>query len=42
MDSYQIWADMLGDQSYTFDALLPYFQEENFTAANPTLRPSEC
>ena len=25
--SYQQWADQVGDQSYTFDELLPYFQK---------------
>ncbi|KAI4129721.1 MAG: hypothetical protein LQ338_002105 [Usnochroma carphineum] len=25
--SYQQWADQVGDQSYTFDRLLPYFQK---------------
>ncbi|QSZ37525.1 hypothetical protein DSL72_008623 [Monilinia vaccinii-corymbosi] len=25
--SYQRWADAVGDQSYTFDGLLPYFQK---------------
>ncbi|CZT52318.1 probable choline dehydrogenase [Rhynchosporium secalis] len=26
-ESYQQWADAVGDQSYTFDSLLPYFQK---------------
>lgn len=30
--SYQRWADEVGDQSYTFDKILPYFQKSlNFT-----------
>lgn len=38
-----MWVDMVGDQSYTFDALLPYFQKGvNFTAANPILRPANA
>jgi choline dehydrogenase len=27
IDSYQEWADLVNDSSYTFDALLPYFQK---------------
>lgn len=31
--SYQKWADLVDDQSYTFDSLLPYFKKSvNFTA----------
>lgn len=41
--SYQMWADVVGDQSYTFDALLPYFQKSvHFTPANAALRPQNA
>ncbi|KAL8765549.1 MAG: hypothetical protein Q9209_007420 [Squamulea sp. 1 TL-2023] len=37
--SYQRWADAVGDQSYTFDRLLPYFEKSiNFTAPDENLR----
>jgi choline dehydrogenase len=40
IDSYQMWVDMMGDQSYTFEALLPYFNKGvQFTPANVALRP---
>lgn len=33
--SYQLWADAVGDQSYTFANILPYFQKSvNFTPPN--------
>ena len=32
VEAYQRWADEVGEQSYTFDALLPYFEKSlNFT-----------
>ncbi|MCJ1377520.1 hypothetical protein MMC17_000615 [Xylographa soralifera] len=35
LGSFQTWADIVGDQSYTFDNLLPYFQKSvNFTPPN--------
>lgn len=34
-----MWASEVGDDSYTFDAFLPYFQKSvNFTRANNALR----
>ena len=38
-DSYQMWADTVGDQSYTFDQFLPYFKKHmNFTPPNSQTR----
>ena len=38
-ESYQRWADEVGDQSYTFDKLLPYFEKSlNFTPPNNAKR----
>jgi choline dehydrogenase len=35
--SLQLWADSIGDQSYTFDALLPYYKKScTFTPPGPT------
>lgn len=37
--SYQKWADQVGDQSYTFENLLPYFEKSiNFTTPNVATR----
>ncbi|KAM3072431.1 hypothetical protein ACMFMG_009232 [Clarireedia jacksonii] len=37
--AYQKWADAVGDQSYTFKNLLPYFQKSiNFTGPNNDIR----
>ncbi|KAL8784755.1 MAG: hypothetical protein Q9213_003786 [Squamulea squamosa] len=37
--SYQRWADAVGDQSYTFDRFLPYFEKSlKFTAPDENLR----
>lgn len=37
--SYQMWADVVGDQSYTFDNLLPWFEKSiNFTPPDQNLR----
>ncbi|CAG8888838.1 unnamed protein product [Penicillium egyptiacum] len=37
--SYQRWADLVGDESYTFDRLLPYFERSIcFTPPNAALR----
>lgn len=39
--AYQIWADIVDDQSYTFDNLLPYFQKScHFTPPNLEKRNS--
>ena len=35
--SYQLWADMVGDQSYTFDRILPYFKR-SCTLTPPNLQ----
>lgn len=41
--SYQKWADDVGDQSYTFDNLLPYFKKSNqFTAPNTSRRAANA
>jgi choline dehydrogenase len=38
--SYQKWADEVGDQSYTFDNLLPFFQKSvTFEPPNNNIRP---
>ena len=37
--AYQSWADKVGDQSFTFDNLLPFFKRSvNFTGPNLALR----
>ena len=37
--SYQRWADAVGDQSYTFDRLLPFFEKSlNFTPPDIEVR----
>lgn len=37
--SYQQWADQVGDQSYTFEKLLPYFEKSiNFSAPDMSVR----
>ncbi|KAF2973160.1 hypothetical protein GQX73_g451 [Xylaria multiplex] len=37
--SYQKWADIVGDDSYTFDKFLPFFEKSvNFTPPNTELR----
>ncbi|KAK3342062.1 GMC oxidoreductase [Lasiosphaeria hispida] len=37
--SYQMWADLVGDDSYTFENFLPYFEKSmNFTPPNPEFR----
>lgn len=39
VDSYRMWADAVGDQSYTFDNLLPYFEKSlNFTPPDNSKR----
>ncbi|KAF1911675.1 GMC oxidoreductase [Ampelomyces quisqualis] len=41
--SYQRWADQVGDSSYTFDALLPYFKKSvRFTPPNTTMRAANA
>lgn len=41
--SYGVWADMVGDQDYTFDALLSFFEKSvNFTAPNTALRAANA
>jgi choline dehydrogenase len=42
-DSYAKWADMVGDQSYTYDELLPYFEKSlNFTPPDMTKRAANA
>lgn len=37
IESYEKWADQVGDDSYTYDGLLPYFQKSlNFTPPGPS------
>lgn len=39
--AYQMWADAVGDQSYTFDNLLPYFQKSvQLTQLTNSTRPA--
>ena len=39
LSSYQRWADAVGDQSYTFDRLLPFFEKSSrFTPPDTDLR----
>lgn len=39
IDSYQQWADQVGDQSYAWNNFLPYFEKSvTFTPPNPTYR----
>ena len=41
--SYQRWADQVGDDSYTFDKLLPYFKKSvKFTPPNTRLRAANA
>lgn len=41
--SYAAWADAVGDQSYTFDNLLPFFDKSvNYTAPNAVLRAANA
>ncbi|KAH8699448.1 GMC oxidoreductase [Phaeosphaeriaceae sp. PMI808] len=41
--SYQRWADQIGDDSYTFDNLLPYFKKSvKFTPPNTSLRAANA
>ncbi|KAJ4372795.1 hypothetical protein N0V86_008161 [Didymella sp. IMI 355093] len=41
--SYQRWADQVGDGSYTFDSLLPYFKKSvKFTPPNTRLRAANA
>jgi choline dehydrogenase len=41
--SYQCWADQVGDSSYTFDSLLPYFKKSvRFTPPNTRLRAANA
>lgn len=43
IDSYQQWADQVGDQSYTFQNFLPYFEKSvDFTPPNPEFRLSNA
>lgn len=38
-----MWADIVADQSYTFETLLPYFNEGvKFTPAKAVLRPENA
>lgn len=41
--SYQQWADNIGDQSYTFENLLPYFKKSmNFTPPDTSKRAANA
>ncbi|KAF1925621.1 GMC oxidoreductase [Didymella exigua CBS 183.55] len=41
--SYQRWADQVGDSSYTFDSLLPYFKKSvKFTPPNTRMRAANA
>ncbi|KAI1299043.1 putative glucose-methanol-choline oxidoreductase [Xylaria venustula] len=41
IDTLQRWADTVGDQSYSFDNFLPFFEKSlNFTHPNTHFRPS--
>ncbi|KAE9975956.1 hypothetical protein EG328_002882 [Venturia inaequalis] len=41
--SYDLWANHVGDESWTFENLLPYFHKSiNYTEPNATLRPSNA
>lgn len=41
--SFQQWADLVGDQSYAFDKLLPYFQKSvQFTAPDMNIRSANA
>ncbi|RYP54023.1 hypothetical protein DL769_010415 [Monosporascus sp. CRB-8-3] len=41
--SHQVWVDLVGDDSYTFDQFLPYFEKSvNFTPPNTRLRPANA
>ena len=41
--SYQMWADLVNDTSYTFDSLLPYFQKgTHYTPPDMTKRPQNA
>lgn len=41
--AYEKWADTVGDQSYTFENLLPYYQKSvNFSAPKDDIRPQNA
>lgn len=41
--SYQVWADMVGDETWTFENLLPYFAKGiHFSPPNTTLRAANA
>ncbi|KAJ9611690.1 hypothetical protein H2200_004874 [Cladophialophora chaetospira] len=40
--SYQYWADLVGDDSYTFDNLLPYFRRSAHYTPPSSLRPENA
>ena len=43
IDSYNMWADLVGDSSYKWDQWLPYFQKSlNFTPPNSALRAANA
>lgn len=43
MGSYKQWADLVGDQSYTFENFLPYFEKSvNFTPPDQTKRAANA
>lgn len=40
-DAFRMWADTVGDQSYTFENLLPYFEKSvDFQPPNNDIRPA--
>ena len=42
-DSYQMWADQVGDQDYSWDKFLPYFEKSlNFTPPNMSKRAANA
>lgn len=41
--SYQMWADQVGDQSYSLKNFMPYFKKHmHFTPPNQTVRPANA
>lgn len=41
--AFQMWADQVDDQSYTFDKLMPFFEKSiNFQSPDESLRPSNA
>lgn len=41
--AYDMWADQVGDQSYSWDRFLPYFQKSaNYSAPNMDIRAANA